>query len=109
MLERLECPRKGLIGPWAHAYPNYATPGPQIGFLQESLRWWDKWLKGKETDIMEEPMLRCYLQDTVPPSTQYDFRPGRWVEQSSWPSDSITIRTMRLCTGRAERRAYIRR
>ncbi|OAP60510.1 hypothetical protein AYL99_05512 [Fonsecaea erecta] len=100
MLEHLECPRKGLIGPWAHAYPNFATPGPQIGFLQESLRWWDKWLKGKETRIMDEPILRCYLQDTVPPRTQYDFRPGHWVAEKSWPSPHITTRTMRLSAGR---------
>lgn len=100
MLEHLECPRKGLVGPWSHAYPNYATPGPQIGFLQESLRWWDKWLKGKETGIMDEPMLRCYLEDTFPPRTQYDFRPGRWVAESSWPGQNITPRTMRFSAGR---------
>ncbi|KIX95505.1 uncharacterized protein Z520_08625 [Fonsecaea multimorphosa CBS 102226] len=100
MLEHLECPRKALIGPWAHAYPNFATPGPQIGFLQESLRWWDKWLKGKETGIMDEPILRCYLQDTVPPRTQYDFRPGHWVAEKSWPTPNITTRTLRLLAGR---------
>src|SRR5262249_57839692 len=43
LLERLRVPRKGLIGPWAHAYPHFARPGPQIGFLQEMLRWWDYW------------------------------------------------------------------
>ncbi len=30
LLERLTVPRKGLIGPWAHAYPHFALPGPQI-------------------------------------------------------------------------------
>jgi hypothetical protein len=40
LLERLSVPRKGLIGPWAHGYPHFARPGPQIGFLQEMLRWW---------------------------------------------------------------------
>ena len=49
LLEHLDVPRKGLIGPWAHAYPHFAKPGPQIGFLQEMLRWWDHWLKGKPT------------------------------------------------------------
>ena len=29
MLERLRCPRKGLIGPWNHAYPHLAALGPQ--------------------------------------------------------------------------------
>src|SRR5687768_2688413 len=48
----LTCPRKGLIGPWAHRYPHFALPGPQTGFLQECLRWWDHWLKGIDTGIM---------------------------------------------------------
>ncbi|MBL8582038.1 MAG: CocE/NonD family hydrolase, partial [Rhizobiaceae bacterium] len=86
MLEHLNCPRKGLVGPWAHKYPNFAQPGPQIGFLQECLRWWDKWLKGIETGIMDEPMLRAWVQDTVPPRTHYGERPGRWVGDPAWPS-----------------------
>ncbi|KAL9566575.1 hypothetical protein ACKAV7_009490 [Fusarium commune] len=87
MLENLKVPRKGLVGPWGHKYPNFGYPGPQIGFLQESIRWWDKWLKGSETGIMHEPMLRCYLQDTTPPAPYMDDRPGRWVAEDSW-SDS---------------------
>jgi predicted acyl esterase len=35
LLERLTVPRKGLIGPWAHGYPHFALPGPQIGFLRK--------------------------------------------------------------------------
>ena len=34
-------------------------PRPRIGFLQETLRWWDHWLKGIDTGVMDEPMLRC--------------------------------------------------
>ena len=55
LLAGLTVPRKGLIGPWAHAYPHFALPGPQIGFLQEMLRWWDYWLKGIDTGVMDEP------------------------------------------------------
>ena len=29
MLAHLQCPKKGLIGPWAHKYPHFAKPGPQ--------------------------------------------------------------------------------
>ncbi len=49
LLAGLPGPRKGLIGPWAHLYPEQAVPGPAIGFLQECLRWWDHWLKGRDT------------------------------------------------------------
>jgi len=89
LLANLQVPRKGLIGPWSHLYPHMGQPGPAIGFLQECLRWWDQWLKGKETGIMEEEMLRVWMLDSVPPTTSYVSRPGRWVGEPSWPSPNI--------------------
>ncbi|WP_419954040.1 CocE/NonD family hydrolase [Neobacillus niacini] len=89
LLGGLTGPRKGLIGPWAHEYPEVAVPGPAIGFLQECLRWWDQWLKGIDTGIMEEPMLRAWMQDSVPPQVDYPDRPGRWVAEKEWPSPNI--------------------
>ncbi|AIY05436.1 peptidase S15 [Planococcus sp. PAMC 21323] len=86
LMENLKGPKKGLIGPWAHEYPEVAVPGPQIGFLQECLRWWDQWLKEEDTGIMDEPVLRMWLQDAVPPKTDYHIRPGEWVLENSWPS-----------------------
>jgi putative CocE/NonD family hydrolase len=86
LLANLEAPCKGLVGPWAHKYPHFAEPGPAIGFLQECLRWWDYWLKGEDTGIMDEPQLRCWMEDPVPPRTYYPERPGRWVAEASWPS-----------------------
>jgi uncharacterized protein len=85
LLERLAVPRKGLIGPWAHAYPHFALPGPQIGFLQEMLRWWDHWLKGAETGVMDEPMVRAWMTDSVQPAAYHETLPGRWVAEPSWP------------------------
>lgn len=85
LLEHLDVPRQGLIGPWGHRYPHRGSPGPAIGFLQEALRWWDHWLKGRDTGIMDEPMLRAWMQDSVPPTTRYDYRPGRWVAEPAWP------------------------
>jgi predicted acyl esterase len=85
LLERLSVPRKGLIGPWAHAYPHFALPGPQIGFLQEMLRWWDHWLKGQATGVMDDPMVRAWMTDSVAPATYHETLPGRWVAEPSWP------------------------
>lgn len=96
MLDGLDAPIKGLVGPWAHKYPHFAQPGPQIGFLQECLRWWDHWLKGVETGIMAEPGLRAYLQDPVPPRTHYAHRPGAWVAEAAWPSGRTLLRTYYL-------------
>jgi predicted acyl esterase len=89
LLAGLPGPRKGLIGPWGHRLPHFATPGPQIGFLQETLRWWDTWLKGVETGVMSEPLLRAWMQESVRPASWYAERPGRWVGEDTWPSASI--------------------
>jgi uncharacterized protein len=89
LLAGLEVPRKGLIGPWSHKYPHLAVPGPAIGYLQEVVRWFDRWLRESTSDSEEEPMLRTWMQDSVPPSTSYEERPGRWVGEPSWPSPNI--------------------
>ena len=89
LLANLSAPCKGLIGPWAHQYPHFATPGPAIGFLQECLSWWDHWLKGIDNGIMDEPALRCWMQDSALPDVCPDQRPGRWIAESCWPAADL--------------------
>jgi len=97
LLEGLSVPRKGLIGPWAHEYPTVAKPGPAIGCMQEMVRWWDHWLKGDEsTGIMEEPMLRLWAQESAPPQHEYDYRPGRWIAEPSYPPPPDHVRPSKL-------------
>ncbi|MEZ0481443.1 CocE/NonD family hydrolase [Planococcus sp. SSTMD024] len=96
MMKNLKGPKKALIGPWAHEYPEVAVPGPQIGFLQECLRWWDQWLKQEETGIMEDAPIRLWMQDAVPPKTDYDMRPGEWVEEQAWPTPNTKNRNFYL-------------
>ena len=98
LLEGLTSPKLGLIGPWAHEYPEVAIPGPAIGFLQEALRWWDHWLKGIDTGIMQEPMLRAYLQESAPPQPIYDWRAGKWVAEKVWKKED-TIEKVALQLG----------
>ncbi|GAA0530826.1 CocE/NonD family hydrolase [Saccharopolyspora thermophila] len=86
LMERLTVPRRGLIGPWSHKYPHLGQPGPAIGFLQELVRWWDHWLKDVDNGVMDAPMLCIWMQESMPPSTAYDERPGRWVGEPGWPS-----------------------
>ncbi len=90
LVEHLDAPVRGLIGPWSHQYPDRGLPpGPAIGFLQETLRWWDHWLKGEETGVMAEPKLRSWMNESVPPATVYANRPGRWIGEEGWPSDDV--------------------
>ena len=92
LLEGLECPRKGLIGPWSHNFPHNGVPGPAIGYLQEALRWWDCWLKQSDDGIMDEPMLRAWMQEYEPPEPFHEQRAGRWVAEQAWPSARIQQR-----------------
>ncbi|MER6105338.1 CocE/NonD family hydrolase [Streptomyces sp. NPDC001832] len=81
---------RGLIGPWSHQYPDRGLPpGPAIGFLQETLRWWDQHLKDKNTGIMAEPLLRSWISESHRPATMYETLPGRWVGDTSWPSENV--------------------
>ena len=101
LLAGLKHVRKGLIGPWAHSYPHHAAVKPEIGWLQESLRWWNHWLKGHDTGVMHEPRYRVWMQESQPPKTCYTERPGRWVAEDSWPSDRIEWQSLHLNAGGA--------
>ncbi len=96
LVEYLRVPRLGLIGPWGHMMPYEGVPGPAIGFLQEAVRWWDHWLKGIDTGIMEGPRLRMWLQEYVVPATFHAVRPGRWVYETSWPPATVRPVTLTL-------------
>lgn len=113
LLAGLHVPCKGLIGPWGHKYPHLGTPGPAVGFLQEALRWWDTWLRDEHTGIMEEPLLRVWMQESVPPTTQYRCRPGRWMGLDGWPCSEVVSRRYTLtperllvCAIEAEEKAH---
>lgn len=94
VLEGYTGPRKGLIGPWAHNYPYNGRPGPAIGFLQETVRWWDHWLKCEDTGIMDEPMLRAWI-----PSADGIAESGRWVAETDWPAPGVETQELGLAAG----------
>ncbi len=96
LVRNLTAPVKGIIGPWLHKYPHFAVPGPRIGFLQEALRWWDRWLKGHETGVEADPDLRLYLMDGVRPATFYEHREGRWLGLSRAAFEGLARRRLHL-------------
>ncbi len=89
---------RGLIGPWSHQYPDRGLPpGPAIGFLQETLRWWDRWLKDDAgTGVERDPLLRAWITGSVPPATCHRVLPGRWVGEAEWPAPSVHPTPYRL-------------
>jgi uncharacterized protein len=99
LLAGLSVPRQALIGPWAHKYPHMGVPGPAAGFLQEALRWWDRWLKDRD-DPESPPMLRAWMMNSVRPAPLHAERPGRWIAEPSWPPPSVKPHRLHLTTGR---------
>ncbi|MDX1755704.1 MAG: CocE/NonD family hydrolase [Marinobacter sp.] len=89
LLAGLRAPCKALIGPWPHAFPHAAVPGPRIGFFQEAVRWWDYWLKGRDNGIMDEPPFRAWMEHWTEPAPYVEDKPGHWVAEESWPSPRI--------------------
>jgi uncharacterized protein len=92
LLAGLTVPRKGLVGPWTHIYPHQGAPGPAIGYLEEALRWWDHWLKGLDTGLMQEPMLRVWMQNEAAAPGVKSVS-GYWAAEETWPSKRITGKT----------------
>ncbi len=92
---------RGLIGPWAHLYPHEGRPGPAIGFLQEALRWWERWLRGGVERVQmnrdaradpaqaEDPPLRLWLQERAGAQGPHAERAGRWIAEPAWPSPHL--------------------
>jgi len=60
------------------------------------LRWWDYWLKGVDTAVMDEPMLRAWMTESVKPATHHETLPGRWIAEPSWPPQTVTTRRLFL-------------
>lgn len=99
LMANLKVPRKGLIGPWTHIYPNWGTPGPAIDFLGVCLRFWRQWLLGEETGIMDEPMLDLWQGENLrsePSSLTLD---GHWITAPGWPPAAAS-RDFYLADGR---------
>ncbi|MGH2889771.1 MAG: CocE/NonD family hydrolase, partial [Solirubrobacteraceae bacterium] len=89
VLEHVEAPARGLIGPWGHTSPEDGRPGPAIGFLQECVRFFDASLNGADDGFFDEPKLVSWMQEPVAPAGGYAHRPGRWVADPSWPSPNV--------------------
>ncbi|WGW11543.1 CocE/NonD family hydrolase [Saxibacter everestensis] len=89
LLDNLNAPTQALLGPWAHNYPHQGNPGPAIDFLPEAVRWWDRWMKGIDNGVAEQPRLRAFIPNSARPGKDIAERPGRWIAEQQWPSNNI--------------------
>lgn len=95
-LANLKVPRKGLMGPWGHKYPEIADVGPGLDWVTEEVRWWTQWLKGVDTGIMAEPQFRAYLEYQTAAEVWPRDTPGRWISEAQWPPRHAGVHTFHL-------------
>lgn len=70
--ERIKSPKRLLMGPWMHQFPDTAG-SDEVDYLALMLRWWDRWLKGVNNGVEDEPPVLIHVQ-------------GRgWRAEDAWP------------------------
>ena len=76
LYNKVSGPKKLLMGPWMHGSPSEADIEP-LDHYRELLRWWDYWLKGIDTGIMDEPPITFFVQGEG------------WKHENDWPGPAV--------------------
>ncbi|MGA7905893.1 MAG: CocE/NonD family hydrolase [Candidatus Sulfotelmatobacter sp.] len=85
MLMQAKGPVRAIVGPWNHTFPNDAAYGPRIEWRDQAVRWFDYWLKGRDTGVQNDPRLVIYMQHWHPPDPNLAEVPGEWRREDTWP------------------------
>ena len=86
-MRRQGVPAKLLIGPWSHSDQGSRVGERNFGLAAQSgfinlqtdllgleLRWFDHWLKGIDTGLMDEPPVKIFVMGT-----------NAWRDEAEWP------------------------
>ena len=95
MLEKVKAPIKAWLGPWNHNFPNGSDYGPRYEWRDQAVRWFDYWLKGRDTGVLKDPRLLVYLQHWHRPEAGTQDVPGEWRAES-WPPHELSPTTFYL-------------
>jgi putative CocE/NonD family hydrolase len=80
----LSSPKRLLMGPWSHSYPNISHCGPRIDIHFELLRWFDRYLKDMDNGVENEPAAQIYVQELEPPHQHRTAIAGSWRSAADW-------------------------
>jgi predicted acyl esterase len=83
----LTCPRRLILGPWAHASTETSLPGPNVDLMPEMLRWWDRWLKRIDNGVDREPAILIFARRSTKPQPDLAEMRGEWRYEPGWPLD----------------------
>jgi uncharacterized protein len=95
MLDKVKAPLKAWIGPWNHGFPNGSDYGPMYEWRDQAVRWFDYWLKGRDTGVLGDPRVVIYQQHWHPPESKSQDIPGEWRAET-WPPAGTTAMTLYL-------------
>ncbi|GIX47691.1 MAG: antibiotic hydrolase [Candidatus Tectimicrobiota bacterium] len=97
-VKRHRSPTRLLIGPWTHGYDDFArTWCGEVDFGPEAmldnlndlrLRWFDYWLKGLPTGILDEPPVKIFVMGGGSGRRNLEGRlehGGTWRSEHEWP------------------------
>jgi len=89
-LQEAGVPHRLLAGPWAHADPTTAMPGPRIDLDVEMAAWFDQWLRAEEASATD--FVDVFVRTSTEPAPDLDLHEGRWV-RDAWPSQNSAMTT----------------
>ena len=95
-LRRAGVPHRLLAGPWVHAAPVSAYPGPRLDLDVEMAAWFDRWLRGRAVEEHRDGV-ELYVRAPAAPEPDLEEQPGRWV-RTDWPSSGSATDT-RILSG----------
>jgi len=96
MLMKSKARIKAIVGPWNHSFPNDADFGPRVEWRDQAVRWFDYWLKGRDTGVQNDPRLVIYIQHWHAPDPTLQSVPGEWRREDVWPPKDATNTTFFL-------------
>jgi gamma-glutamyltranspeptidase/glutathione hydrolase len=64
----------------------------------EGVRWFDQWLKNRDTGILDEPRFAVYVRDWHPPGPYLEQAPGYWRWEDGWPIERSRERRVAMTT-----------
>jgi predicted acyl esterase len=87
-------PWRLLAGPWAHADPATAIPGPRIDLDREMVAWWDRWLRDTAADEWTD-RADVFVRTSTVPEADLELHEGHWVS-GPWPPADAGVVTYEL-------------
>jgi hypothetical protein len=82
----IRAPKKLMMGPWKHEFPDTAKEAPAAGLWEMQL-WIDRWLKGVDSGglhgSVQAPAVSLYVQGNR----------GHWRTEAAWPPAGTALQT----------------